>query len=182
MCLDIFPPKFGKVYILEKLLLLLQNLPSPWMSKAACLTVHTLHWGFFTLLHWPSEGITWHHVLEPLFLVEMTLLISVACGDVIPLARCFSWPIINVKFGSVWRYCWEEFTVDGMKAIPQTHLISNIAWLRQLTWFSMTQGMVLLGSWFHLYKLNLNNDWWLWFNVLVRLWNKYFILLVSLAA
>ena len=40
-------------------------------------------------------------MLELLFLLEMTLLISVACSDVIPLGRCFSWAIINVKFGSV---------------------------------------------------------------------------------
>ena len=140
-CAWIFsPPKDLEKYTFLKSCFFLQNLPSPWMSKRPV---------------WPSTPSTEASslcsidplkespdiMLEPLFLLEMTLLISVACSDVIPLARCFSWPIINVKFGSVWRYCWrnslwmwhEGNSTDSSRKSPILHGWDN--------WhgFSMTQ-------------------------------------------
>lgn len=109
MRLGFFSKGFWRVYSLEKLLLLSESAFSlngqiawVWLSIASAgsclLDLYSIDSG--------KESPSF--LLEPAFLLEMTPLISVTCSDVVSLGRCFSWAIINVKFGSVRRYFWSN--------------------------------------------------------------------------
>lgn len=109
MCLGFFSKGFWRVYSLEKLLLLSESAFSlngqiawVWLSIASAVSC------LLDLYSIDSGKESPSFLLEPAFLLEMTPLISVTCSDVVSLGRCFSWAIINVKFGSVRRYFWSN--------------------------------------------------------------------------